>query len=140
MTLQEIKILKELLKDSIKSVVKEVIKEEYNNALKKDLKEVKLLLAKSIREGYIHSSTENVGGNTQNREEFRKKLRESVGEDFRTVVTKSTANVSTIPKMSISPEQATQISMNGTLPNVDAPIPMIKKDSQIWRDLKEKTS
>jgi hypothetical protein len=134
MTKEELYLVKELIREVVKSTVKEVLLEEQKSSnVKKDLKEVKLLLAKVIKEGMV---PKNNVENKENLIELRQKLRESVGEDFDTIINRTSYNVS--PKLAISSEKAVEIAVNGTLPDFDAPIPNISKDSPIWKELKER--
>lgn len=126
MTKEEIYLIKELIKETVKSVVKDTLKEELSK--NKDLREVKFLLAKTIKEGF--SPTQNSPLSNQDLSSLKEKLREAVGADFQKPAKR--------PVISMSPEQAANVSMNGTLPDFDAPIPTIKKDSVVWKDLKEK--
>lgn len=124
MTKEEFYLFKELIAEVVKSVVKDTLKEELKS--NKDLREVKLLLAKSLKEGLSRPV------NTTIDEATRQKIRESVGADFTPPSRK--------PVMSMSPEQAMNVSQNGTLPDLDAPIPFINKQSVVWKDLKEKVN
>lgn len=124
MTKEEIYLIKELIKEAVKSVVKETLREELNS--NKDLREVKFLLAKTLKEGASRPASTTIDEST------RQRIRESVGADFQPPARK--------PVMSMSPEQAMNVSQNGTLPDFDAPIPAINKSSVIWKDLKEKVS
>lgn len=124
MTKEELYLVKELIKETVKSVVKDTLREELKS--NKDLREVKLLLAKTLKEGF------SVPTKTTIDESTRQKIRESVGADFQPPARK--------PIMSMSPEQAMNVSQNGTLPDFDAPIPFINKDSVVWKGLKEKVS
>jgi hypothetical protein len=124
MTQDELILFKELMKEAVKSAVKEAIKEEMETSFKKDLKEVKMLLAKSIKEGRGISTQQVI----QSPDEFKAKLREAVGSDFQ--------RPAQIPRM--SEEAAMQMSTNGALPNIDAPIPFMKKDSIAWKELKNR--
>lgn len=134
MTKEELFLIKELIKEVVKSSVKEALLEEQKSTnLKKDLREVKLLLAKAIKEGM---TPKNNLENRENLTELRQKLRESIGEDFETVINKTTYNVP--PKLGISSDRAVEIAVNGTLPDFDAPIPNISKDSPLWREMKER--
>lgn len=126
MTQDELILFKELMKEAVKSAVKEAIKEEMETSFKKDLKEVKMLLAKSIKEGRTVSSQQVI----QSPDEFKTRLREAVGADFQRPV------AAQIPRM--SEEAAMQLSTNGALPNIDAPIPFMKKDSIAWKELKNR--
>ncbi len=137
MTNEDILIIKELIKESVRSV----IKEELANHNKKDLKEVKLLLAKIIKEGMSFG-----GGQKPIREvstgnglsaDMKRKLREAVGGEFERSISMDTRNVSPVVP-AISAEQAANISVNGTLPDFDAPIPNIDYKSATWRSLKDK--
>jgi len=133
MTKEEIFLIKELIKETVKSVVKETIREETQaQDVKKDLREVKLLLAKVIKEGYAPVKKEGIDP------DLKSKIREAVGEDFTTVISRTTSNLSSNIRM--SPESAANLSVNGTLPDVDAPIPFIDKSSPLWKNLKEKTT
>jgi len=126
MTQDQLILFKELIKEAVRSAVKEAVKEELESSFKKDLKEVKTLIAKSIKE-----ARENNLNNHQpsvNPEEYRTKLREAVGSDFK--------KSSPLPRM--SSEAAMEVSINGSLPNIDAPIPFIKKDSIAWKEFREK--
>jgi len=134
MTQEEILLFKELIKETVKSVVKEVIKEELaSNPIKKDLKEVKLLLAKSIKES--RAIMVEKMESTPTYPEYSTKLREAIGGDFESL---KRPKAPVMPSM--SPEKAMGISMNGTLPDFDAPIPFIDKKSAIWEDLNNKIS
>lgn len=128
MTQDELILFKELIKEAVKSAVKEAVKEQMETSLKKDLKEVKMLLAKSIKEGRVVSNQQVV---TQSPDEFKSRLREAVGGDFQTM-----ARPANIPRL--SEEAAMQISTNGSLPDIDAPIPFIKKDSIAWKEMKNR--
>lgn len=136
MTQDELILFKELLKETIRATVKETIQEELSNVIKKDLKEVKMLLAKSIKES---AATRESGYKTQSGpvdlSDMKQRIREAVGGDeFRDIMT--TKKRSPIPMM--SEEQAVNMSMNGQLPDFDAPIPMIKKDGIAWKELQER--
>lgn len=126
MTRDELILFKELIQEVVKSAVKEAVKEEVDNGIRKELKEVKLLVAKSIKEGRVIQTQQP----SQSPEEFRTRLREAIGSDY------SPRTAPPIPK--ISEEAAMQISTNGTLPDIDAPIPFIKKDSIAWKELKNR--
>jgi hypothetical protein len=126
MTQDELILFKELIKEAVKSAVKEAVKEELDNSLKKDLKEVKLLVAKSIKEGRQVVNQAPM----QNPEDFRARLRESIGGEM------MKAKPAPIPRL--TEEAAMQMSTNGTLPDIDAPIPFIKKDSIAWKELKNR--
>ena len=126
------------MKETIRSTVKETIQEELSAMLKKDLKEVKMLLVKSIKE-----STANRESGYQpqygpvDKADMKQRIREAVGGDeFRDIVTSK--RPLPIPRM--SEEQAVNMSMNGTLPDFDAPIPMIKKDGIAWKELQQRIS
>ena len=131
MTQEQLILFKELIKETVKSAVKDVIKEQMETTFKKDLREVKQLIAKSIKEGRENNSkVQYIERQSENPEDFRAKLREAVGSDFRPAQA---------PRMpTISPEAGLQMSSNGTLPDVDAPIPFINKGSVMWKDMKEK--
>lgn len=134
MTKEEFYLLTELIRETVKSTVKEVIREQQESSLiKKDLKEVKFLLAKVLKEGYTPQSQPVTTGISS---DLRSKIREAVGEDVIPTISRTTRNISS--NISVSPEQAASISLNGTLPDIDAPIPAMPKNSPIWRDLKEK--
>jgi hypothetical protein len=134
MNKDELILIKELIREVVRSTVKEVLQEEQKNSkVNKDLREVKFLLAKVIKEGYVPKSIEINLGNIS---ELRQKLRESIGEEFSTVINKTTSNVT--PKLSISPERAVEISVNGSLPDFDAPIPNMPKNSPIWEEMKKR--
>jgi hypothetical protein len=132
MTQEQLILFKELIKETVKSAVRDVVKEEMSITIKKDLREVKQLLAKSIKEGRENNSkVQYIEKQPVITDDFRTKLREAVGSDFRPA--KST------PIMpSISQEAGLQMSSNGTLPDIDAPIPFIDKSSIMWKDMKEK--
>lgn len=133
MTQEELMLFKELLRETVRSTVKEVIKEELAPFLKKDLKEVKLLLAKSIKESMAIKESGYTPQRTTLSGEDRARLRESVeNDDLREMMTMRKK----MPMM--SSDQAMQISLNGTLPDIDAPIPIMKKDSIAWRELQER--
>jgi hypothetical protein len=135
MTREELLLMKELIKETVRSVVKEVLTEDLSTSLKKDMKDVKKLLVKSIQEGY---TVRNVGNSnvdsSYSRTVNREKLREIVGGD----ISEYRRKPEPIPGFRISEEQGMQISQNGTLPDIDAPIPMIDKNSIVWKDLKDK--
>lgn len=127
MTQDELILFKELMKEAVKSAVKEAIKEEMENSFKKDLKEVKMLIAKSIKEG--RSIPAPLASTSP--DEFKTRIREAVGSDFQ--------KQRPIPQMPrLSEEAAMQMSTNGSLPDIDAPIPFIKKDSVAWKELKNR--
>ena len=132
MTKEEIYLIKELIKETVKSVVKETLQEQMGSTIKKDLREVKLLLAKGIKENAFQGNTVQPKLSSEDMASLRQKMREQISEDFDFKVQKPT------PALRMSAEQAMNISQNGTLPDFDAPIPQIRKDSVLWKDLKEK--
>lgn len=135
MTQDELILFKELLKETIRATVKETIQEELSAVIKKDLKEVKLLLVKSIKESAAIRESGYQQPVSHDKSDMKQRIREAVGGDeFRDMMT--TKKRSPIPMM--SGEQAANISMNGTLPDFDAPIPMIKKDGIAWKELQER--
>jgi hypothetical protein len=132
---EELLLFNELIKETVRATVKEIIKEELSDNLRKDIRDVKLLLAKSIKESV--ALRESGGNNYQpiDRSELKNKIREAVaGDEFRDLMT--TKKRSPIPMM--SQETAVNVSLNGTLPDFDAPIPFIKKDSIAWKEMQEK--
>jgi hypothetical protein len=138
MTQDELILFKELMKETIRSTVKETIQEELSAMLKKDLKEVKMLLVKSIKES---TSNRESGYQPQygpvDKADMKQRIREAVGGDeFRDIV----ASKRPLPIPRMSEEQAVNMSMNGTLPDFDAPIPMIKKDGIAWKELQQRIS
>lgn len=138
MTQDQLILFKELIKEAVKSAVKEVVREELESSFKKDLKEVKQLLAKSIKEAREMNEQPRQHQTQQNPEDFKTKLREAVGSDFsRRPSAPYTSGVHQ-PMPQISEEAGMAMSMNGSLPNVDAPIPFINKSSIVWKDMKEK--
>lgn len=138
MTQDQLILFKELIKETVKSAVKDVIKEELETTFKKDLKEVKQLLAKSIREAREMNEQPRQQQSYQNPEDFKTKLREAVGSDFGKRPGASYTSVAQQPVMpKISEEAGMAMSMNGSLPDVDAPIPFINKSSIMWKDMKE---
>lgn len=139
MTQDQLILFKELIKETVKSAVKDVIKEELESTFKKDLREVKQLLAKSIKEAREMNEQPRQQQSYQNPEDFKTKLREAVGSDFsRKQATPYTSGVQQPVMPQISEEAGMAMSMNGSLPNVDAPIPFINKSSIMWKDMKEK--
>lgn len=138
MTQDELILFKELLKETIRATVKEVIQEELASVIKKDLKEVKLLLAKSIKESAaIRESGYQVPVGQIDKSEMKQRIREAVaGDELREMMTAKKR--SPIPMM--SEEQAVNMSINGQLPDFDAPIPVIKKDSIAWKELQQRIS
>ncbi len=140
MTKDDIILIKELIKEAVGSIVKEAVKEAVETSMKKDLKEVKLLLATVIKEGRSNpSAMMEQSMSPEEKEQLRQRLRESIGEDFRTVIHATSNRVApTIPMM--SPEAAQNLSINGSLPDFDAPIPMINKNSIVYKEMKEKVN
>jgi hypothetical protein len=135
MTHEEILLVKELIKETVKSVVKEALNEVLDSVLKKDIKEVKLLLAKTIKEGYLIKEQKiNTPVKVYDKEgsdELRKKIREAVGGDF-------TPTKTAVPKFVLTEEQGHALSTEGTLPEFDAPIPKFNKNSPVWKDMEDK--
>ena len=139
MTQDQLILFKELIKETVKSAVKDVIKEELESTFKKDLREVKQLLAKSIKEAREMNEQPRQQQSYQNPEDFKTKLREAVGSDFsRRPATPYTSATQQPAMPQISEEAGMAMSINGSLPNVDAPIPFINKSSIMWKDMKEK--
>jgi hypothetical protein len=139
MTQDELMLFKELVKEAVKSAVKDAVREELESSFKKDLKEVKQLLAKSIKESREMAAQPTSQQSYQNPEDFKTKLREAVGSDFSRRPATSYTSTPQQPAMpQISEEAGMAMSMNGSLPNVDAPIPFINKSSIMWKDMKEK--
>jgi len=133
MTKDELILIKELIKESVRAV----IKEEIESINRKDFKQVKLLLAKLIKESSNNTgefmsegNAPRKGGSTFSKEELRNKI---YGGD---PIKPRPSNP--IQTLNISQEQAQNISLNGTLPNIDAPIPFIDKSSIMWKSMKEK--
>jgi hypothetical protein len=138
MTQDQLILFKELIKETVKSAVKDVIKEELESTFKKDLREVKQLLAKSIKEAREMNEQPRQQQSYQNPEDFKTKLREAVGSDFsRRPATPYTSAAHQPVMPQISEEAGMAMSMNGSLPNIDAPIPFINKSSVMWKDMKE---
>lgn len=138
MTQDQLILFKELIKETVKSAVKDVIKEELESTFKKDLREVKQLLAKSIKEVREMNEQPRQQQSYQNSEDLKTKLREAVGSDFIRKPANNYTSATQQPVMSqISEEAGMAMSMNGSLPNVDAPIPFINKSSVMWKDMKE---
>lgn len=136
MTQEELILFKELVKEAVKSAVKEAVRQELNESLKKDLKEVKLLMAKAIKEARENQPVPQYHVQSQpiaDSSEFKARLREAVGSDFGR---KAPVAQPAIPP--ISQEAGMNMSMNGSLPNIDAPIPFINKGSIAWKEMKEK--
>ena len=139
MTQDQLILFKELIKEVVNTAVKTAVKEELENSFKKDLKEVKQLLAKSIKEAREVNSQPRPQQSYQNPEDFKTKLREAVGSDFSRRPASAYKSQGQQPAMpQISEESGMNMSMNGTLPNIDAPIPFINKGSMAWKEMKEK--
>ncbi len=139
MTPEEIILVKELIKETVKSVVESTVKQAIRSEIesigtKKDLKEIKLLVAKSIKESknLQESLLENLSKDHTNPA--------SINENFGINLTNIKKSVSNRPLPPISSEQAMRMSVDGTLPDFDAPIPFIDKKSAIWEDLNKKIS
>jgi hypothetical protein len=136
MTKEEIYLIKALIETTVRSVVKEVLNEQYNNnnGITKDIKQVKSLLVKVIKEGYTPKTQNNY---TEKQGSLRDSIREAIGADFDSL--KGERNPKQPPPMmAISEERGMEMSINGSLPNIDAPIPYIPKNSIIWKELKDK--
>lgn len=139
MTQDQLILFKELIKEVVNTAVKAAVKEELETSFKKDLKEVKQLLAKSIKEAREANSQPRSQQSYQNPEDFKTKLREAVGSDFsRRPATSYTSQVQQPMMPQISQEAGMAMSVDGTLPNVDAPIPFINKGSLAWKEMREK--
>ena len=139
MTQDQLILFKELIKEVVNTAVKSAVKEELENSFKKDLKEVKQLLAKSIKEAREVNSQPRPQQSYQNPEDFKTKLREAVGSDFsRRPGNPYTSQVQQPMMPQISQEAGMAMSVDGTLPNIDAPIPFINKGSIAWKEMKEK--
>ncbi len=132
MTKEELFLVKELIKETVRSVVKEVLQEQMGPNIKKDLREVKLLLAKGIKESAFQGNGVQPKLSSEDIASLKQRMREQISEDFDFKQQRSK------PALRMSAEQAMNISQNGTLPDFDAPIPQIRKDSVIWKELKEK--
>jgi hypothetical protein len=136
MTQEELILFKELLRETVRSTVKDTIQEELSDMLKKDFKDVKMLLAKSIKESVAlrESAAQRPAYQEYDKSEMKQRIREAVGGDeFREMIT---TKRSPIPMM--SQEAATNLSLNGTLPDFDAPIPNIKRDGVAWKEMQER--
>jgi hypothetical protein len=137
MNKDELILVKELIKEAVRAVIKE---ELAALTVKKDLKEVKQLLALSIKEarenkGNFVDYQSNISEvPISNKEQLKKSLREAIGSDFNLPERKAPV----MPK--ISAEQGLQISATGTLPDIDAPIPVINKKSVAWKEFKERVA
>ena len=139
MTQDQLILFKELIKEVVNTAVKTAVKEELENSFKKDLKEVKQLLAKSIKEAREANLQPRPQQSYQNPEDFKTKLREAVGSDFsRRPASPYTSQVQQPMMPQISEEKGMNMSMNGSLPDIDAPIPFINKASVVWKEMKEK--
>lgn len=139
MTQDQLILFKELIKEAVKSAVKDAVKEELESSFKKDLKEVKQLLAKSIKEAREMNVQPRPQQAYQNPEDFKTKLREAVGSDFNRRPSSAYTSQAQQPVMpQISEEAGMNMSINGSLPNVDAPIPFMNKGSMAWKEMKQK--
>jgi len=147
MTKDDIILIKELIKESVRSVIREEI--EATN--RKDFKDVKLLLAKIIKENAAykdstivesrHNSYRQMGERPAAEDNFKKRerLKSMFGKDNSDMINES-MRFPIAPIPNISQEHATNISLNGTLPDIDAPIPFIDKNSIAWKAMQEKIS
>lgn len=141
MTQDQLILFKELIKEAVKSAVKDAVKEELEASFRKDLKEVKQLLAKSIKEAREMNLQPRPQQPNQNPEDFKTKLREAVGSDFSRRATSPYSSTVQQPVMpQISEDAGMNMSINGTLPNIDAPIPFINKGSVVWKEMRERVS
>jgi glutamine synthetase adenylyltransferase len=139
MTQDQLILFKELIKEVVNTAVKAAVKEELETSFKKDLKEVKQLLAKSIKEAREANLQPRPQQSYQNPEDFKTKLREAVGSDFsRRPASPYTSQVQQPMMPQITQEAGMAMSVDGTLPNIDAPIPFINKGSMAWKEMKEK--
>lgn len=140
---KELFLIKELIKESVGSIVRETIREELSKIINKDLKEVKLLLAKSIKENRSFRNNDNII--VENRESSKSKgkpkldpeIIRRIKEHDESAFYNESYNVKP-PVPRFSQETAANLSINGSLPDFDAPIPMINKGSVIWNELNEK--
>ena len=124
---EDIILIKELIKEAVENAIEK-------SGIKKDLKEAKALSAgvlKHLRENtspIVETHTPEVS------KEIKDKIRKAViSEDFQQRPSKA-------PMPLISAERAIEISTNGTLPDIDAPIPFIDKKNPIWMAMKERIS
>lgn len=137
MTKEEIYLIKALIETTVRSVVKEVLNEQYgSNGINKDIKQVKSLLVKVIKEGYAPKTKNDY---TEKQGSLRDSIREAIGADFDSLKSGRGVKQST-PIMAISEERGMEMSINGSLPDIDAPIPYMPKNSIIWKELKDKVS
>ena len=138
MTQDQLVLFKELIKEVVKSAVKDAIKEEMETSFKKDLREVKQLVAKSIKEARTASAAPQQSSVYQNTEDFKSRLREAVGSDFN-MKQSPIPGIKGQPIMPMmSEDTAMNMSVNGTLPDIDAPIPFINKSSLAWKEMSSK--
>lgn len=126
MTKNEILLLNELVQLNVKSAIRKVVREELDRMYQKMLEEG--FSANKSKETLFEFAQ---GSSTKTR---------TVPTDLpKTIALRTTSDVQASPIMPpISAEQGLSISTNGSLPDVDAPIPFIKRDSAIWKDLKDK--
>lgn len=151
MTKQEIIIFNELIKQTVKSVVKETIKEELetiNKSNKKDLREVKLLLAKVIKEGIgggvemtsksnFLEMAEMMQGQPQSKHKrnmnaFQTTLDEALAQKGRNMP----GGFQYVPKQTSLPTVAVSgdAMLSGAIPEFDAPIPAFSSDFDLNLD------
>jgi rRNA-processing protein FCF1 len=135
MTKQEIIILNELIKQTVKNTVKETIKEELetlNKNNKKDLREVKLLLAKIIKEG-VGSAPVTVSTFLEMAEQLQQPKEKRSLNNFQSSLEEAlvqkgkqiNGGFQYIPKkenLNVAPISGDAM-LNAALPSFDAPIP-----------------
>lgn len=126
MTKNEILLLNELIQMNVKSAIRKVVREEFDR-----------MYNKMLEEGFSNNKPkENLFEFSQGISPTPRKTQANLPK---TISHMTTSNVQATPVMpSITAQEGLSISANGTLPNIDAPIPYIKKDSSIWKDLKDK--
>ena len=130
MTTTELSLFKELIKEIVKSTVKEVLKDEMHSLMKKDLKEIKLLLATHINESrnntisqpgsFINKAENKISQSRQNINV--NSIRDKIQENKTFVYQTSNAQ----PIGTVNPE--------GTLPEGDFPF-VIDMESDIFKDI-----
>jgi len=136
MTSQELSLFKELIKEIVQTQVKESLKEVLPGLLKKDLREIKLLLAKVITEGLSPTQSDTF----INKAEKRVIKEQAPSVDFN-AIRKSRVNEhdsSTYTHKAVVRPIGTVDPLNGTLPeNLDVPFD-IDMSSDIYKAILER--
>jgi len=143
---QDIVLINEIVKLNVEKAVNKAVApilEHLKNDGKKDLKEIKLLLAKVIKEGFVSAPAKKAKPNFLEQASIKQNLKkqavvESYEDDYESIEEVDNDDVIVIKSKSGLREQVqdSRDVENAVLPNMDAPV-FIDKNSDVYKSMME---